>query len=776
MHQRDFVCLHDLAQADRQTQYSQMSAPQHIGEPISAVIEGGMSNIHWWIVGLIVVIVAVLVPTLVVPIVQHSQIRDDLKRVNDECKNDECPCVNELNELMAESQRRPCDPAGVPDGKGCYYSSTAYLNAVEAHRFYLLRYVSPAYLLFRSGFQWEYFVSGVQEWDYAVTPAEKAAYTALKVGRQTLQQMDTAAALPTTTDMERLLLKLKRHEMALSVDLMDLNFQHTQSNNHWNLHWAFDDLLLASWLPAFSAEPDYDDKALLYMQNLAVQKIKLIEFYTRAWTYHSPPQVESEFTCTDLGPFVTSAATTDLHDPICDAMTDAAKQADCYVLSAQIDSDATTLDTLFNGNYCAAAATYRSSAKPGLGHVHNGNETFEVWTRYMTNLNMTMDERLAMGNQLAQEGRDEMELILQAEFGETFNDWVSQASDFDDPRYNICFDTIDEVKDYLSLSLRNVTDAYSVEFVHHPRCTMKLSYGGLCCAVTFGDYNPYTNTWDEQILYLWGEKGMNSLDQFCVDRFQHSIAMHEGYAGHFPQNGFHQQVKCNEFPLIWSFNPGYVEGYASYSELQCNKTTLCDNPMERLYNIWWSTQIIAIDTVADILINYLGGSYQDCIDLYVDNGLTSVPPQSVCDRTLKYPGQLQTYIQGSRFIASLRTYAELTLGGDFKPTIFNMLLTKWGFLTFDELYDIVHTWVVWTQDRDAGLLLPWGRTIDKELFKSADPVAALAFVIPNTGAVLTSSVQTTAAAQQISALRDTDSALDTLMQKLDQISRNRGAL
>lgn len=751
----DLIFLFAVRRKERQLSYCkrQMSGYEDdyesgsIGADMSEVISKGATTSEWWNICLaLTTLLAIFVLALVFGILL-SNVHTKLEHVDDNCKGEDFCAVNDtLNEAIAAAQKRPCDPAGVPeDGTGCYYSSNKVLQAKQDIADLWDVFVSPANMLFNSGFDWLRFQSGVQEYRYANTPGKKASYPALKQLKKVRQSITQAAALPQTTDMERGQLLLNLQEVNFTLTLYDLNFPHSEYEGGWNLHPALDSLFMATFLPFFSGEPDYNAKALLYMQNLLASEESLLEFYTDAVNVDSPPQVESEYSCDDWTGDVIDHATPGLRTLICDVMAPGPEQTDCYAADTAIDAAAFALATYYVNTYCPVAAVERSAPRPGIGQVHNGNLTYEAWLRYMSGIDMSIADRHAAAQAAIDEGVLAVTALLNTVHGITYNDWLAAMANLENPLFNVCFDTTFDVTRHFEHASTNVSNVLPELLSYLPRAPHKIEDFGNCCFYSTGDYDPYRNEWTSAGRFLTGIKGLNNASQQCVDRYVHSMTMHESWTGHHIHSSLERQIKC-EIDTVWSFFSGYGEGWSAYTELLCNKTILCDEdeqPNERIMNLYWHTLGTGGVLRADIELNSYGKLLTECEQTNIDTG-GGFFADKFCTRSYQWPGQLAGYLQGSRRFDNKRKEAELILGGAFSLQTFNMLISKFNHMPWSQMDLMIDTWIQWTLDRPTGLALPWGPTIDKVLFKSADPVVGTAFVIPDNGAVLINNVQTQA--------------------------------
>lgn len=720
-------------------QYQQM--PQHIGESTAEVARQGWRSSDWWTWIGIIAILALAIAIGIGLIVFAVRTNDQLDRNDRHCRRDNETCDESMyNEVIAESQRRSCDPAGSEeDGTGCFYSSNKVLQTKEAIFNYWTDDVSPASMLYATEFDWTRFRSGAQQYRYAKTASQKANYPALKNGKKVLKMIDQAVALPQTTDLERAQLLLDRQEVNFTVALYDLNFIHSEYEGGWNNHPSYDKLLILSVLPFFSGEPDYVDKALDYMENQLAADEALAQYYADILTEDAPPHVESEISCGAWGGLVGFMATPDLLDPICDVMPVGPQQTQCYAISADIDTAADDIATIYLGDYCTAAALHRPAVQPGLSAVHNGNLTYLAWLRYQSGIDMSVEERLVQAQAAIDEGMADVSALLLSTHGITYNDWLTALYDLDDPFFNVCFDTQDAVTRFFERASTNVSNVMNEVISYLPRAPHKVEDFGNCCFYSTGDYDPYTNQWLSPGRFLYGLKGLNSTDYPCTDRFVHSMTAHESWFGHHVQASLQVQLKC-EIDTLWVAFTGFAEGWAAYTETLCNETsTLCVDPNEQIMNLYWTTLGTGGVLKADMTLQALGGTFADCEQINIDTG-GGFFADKFCQRSYERPGQLAGYLQGSRQIVARRQAAEAALGSLFDLRVFNMLVSKFSRMPWSELKKLVDAWVVWTQDRAAGLLMPWGPTIDKVLFKSADPVVGTAFVVPDTGAVLVNSM------------------------------------
>lgn len=675
-------------------------------------------------------------------------------------------CCAIENQIIADMQKRPCTSFGIlNDDTGCSYSSNEVLHAQHMTFLYWARYVSPANMFYFTDLDWSRFESGVQEFHYATTLIDKINYPALQAGIELLMLLDSAIALDTTTDLERAGMKVIRQEVKFTKELLELNFPHSQYAGNYNLHPVADDFLFLLVLPSFAAESDYDTKILLYMQRLLSSKTALIDFYLDILAYISPPQVEQADSCVLWTGLVSLMSTPTIRDALCDVMTDAAIKAQCYLISAAIDTESTTLATVYTTTYCDAAQTYRPATQPGLGNVFFGNETYYTWLRYMTGLDDSIAARFTLAQQLIDDGSTAIDALMASTYpGSGFADWVTQSNDLENPRFTKCFDTIEEVGRHFEAADSNVSRAIVDLFQYRSRSPFKIDSGPQCCFYVGGTYNEYSNLWSEAGAFIYAPKGVNNADQLCVDLYVHSIVIHEGQAGHGLEVPLYRQRKCT-LDRLWTSFSGYHEGWATYTELQCDKTTLCDDPNEQMFNLYWTTLGAGAVLKGDIELNSHQQTYAQCVA--TNEAAGSAFAAGFCTRSADIPGQLSSYSMCSRVIENSRVFAETELGGDYDAAEFNMLITKFSEMPWDELALMVETYVLWRQDREAALAEPWGDTIDKVLRRSTDPVVGTGFTIPGTNSVLINSDLSVAQTNALAIIKNNPTATQLLTRVAD---------
>ena len=684
---------------------------------------------------------------------------------------------DDILSLLRHADEPTCGIKGFQDNAtGCFYSKQAYVDVRNQVGKLVGDYIAPVLWWIYNDFAWDAFSGKAKVYYYSKTPNEKASNPYLQAANSAIAALDALIADPELSDFERANARVSRPSYALWRDLAELNFLQTEyGSGRWlwsTVPWG-EDNLHRIYLPFFSSMPDYDDRVLAYMEDLAAKMPLRTQYYNDVLTKDSPPHVEASITQEWWSGFVANVwGSPDFMKPICDAMSDAGKKASCLAASASRDAEATIFAALYNGDYATACATWRPAAAPGIGQVHNGNETYAAWVRYHNGgKDFTPEEIIAAGEAAVQEIRDEINALHGSVFpGEEFEDYVARAVDLDDPTYTVCFDTQEEATRYIAADILNISAGIYPELQHHSRQVHQIVFTGSCCGWTAGTFDANRNMWTEPASYRYGNKGVNSADQVCLDRQMYGLTLHETLAGHGLQIPLETQLVC-PFESKWTRFTGYTEGYAHYSEQICIWTDLCDDPLQEVHGFWNARMLRALRLIVDPKIQTAAMDPSECAAFYVANGISIVFAQEECaERYPQYYGQATGYRLGSDVFSGLRMHAENALGDNFVPAEFNNLLVRFGIFAFDDLEALVNTYIVWSQNRDNAKGMPFFDLLDKQFYKRCDPVVGPGFEIPGGGVVQPASVSSATGSVMLDAAVDIS---PEIRQMLDALLESR---
>ena len=147
-------------------------------------------------------------------------------------------------------------------------------------------------------------------------------------------------------------------------------------------------------------------------------------------------------------------------------------------------------------------------------------------------------------------------------------------------------------------------------------------------------------------------------------------------------------------PLVrYTYNAGYSEGWALYSERLAEELGLYKTPLD-LMGMLSDQAARAARLVVDSGIHTKGWSRQQAVDYMLNNtGWAEVDIQSDINRYISWPAQANAYMLGMIELRSLRLYSEKELGIKFDIRQFHNRLLENGSMTLPMTNQAVMHWV-----------------------------------------------------------------------------------
>ena len=175
---------------------------------------------------------------------------------------------------------------------------------------------------------------------------------------------------------------------------------------------------------------------------------------------------------------------------------------------------------------------------------------------------------------------------------------------------------------------------------------------------------------------------------------QLSTLYHETYPGHHMQGAIALELGDEVHPLVrYTYNAGYSEGWALYSERLAEELGLYKTPLD-LMGMLSDQAARAARLVVDSGIHAKGWTRQQAVDFMLSNtGWAEVDIQSDINRYISWPAQANAYMLGMLKFHDLRLYAEAELGGTFDIRQFHNRLLENGSMTLPMTDQAVMQWV-----------------------------------------------------------------------------------
>jgi uncharacterized protein (DUF885 family) len=172
-----------------------------------------------------------------------------------------------------------------------------------------------------------------------------------------------------------------------------------------------------------------------------------------------------------------------------------------------------------------------------------------------------------------------------------------------------------------------------------------------------------------------------------------ATAYHEGIPGHHMQLSVAQQM--TDLPKFrqHSFNSGYGEGWALYSELLGKEVGFYQDPVSDFGRLK-SERFRAVRLVVDTGIHSKGWSREQVVDFFRKSGTLDEPEiQTETDRYIAWPAQALSYKIGQLKFVELRERARKELGPKFDIRTFHDEMLNGGVLPLDLLDARTNSWI-----------------------------------------------------------------------------------
>jgi uncharacterized protein (DUF885 family) len=175
---------------------------------------------------------------------------------------------------------------------------------------------------------------------------------------------------------------------------------------------------------------------------------------------------------------------------------------------------------------------------------------------------------------------------------------------------------------------------------------------------------------------------------------QLSTLYHETYPGHHMQGAIALELGSKVHPLVrYTYNAGYSEGWALYSERLAEELDLYKTPLD-LMGMLSDQAARAARLVVDSGIHSKGWTRQQAVDYMLNNtGWAEVDIQNDINRYISWPAQANAYMLGMLEFRELRTMAESELGNQFDIRQFHDRLLENGSMTLPMMRKAIISWI-----------------------------------------------------------------------------------
>ena len=172
-----------------------------------------------------------------------------------------------------------------------------------------------------------------------------------------------------------------------------------------------------------------------------------------------------------------------------------------------------------------------------------------------------------------------------------------------------------------------------------------------------------------------------------------AVAYHEGVPGHHMQISVAQALTGLPKFRLHTFNSGYIEGWALYSEQLGKEVGFYQDPVSD-YGRLSSELFRAVRLVVDTGIHSEGWSRDQVIDFFRKSGAVDEPTlQAETDRYIAWPAQALSYKLGQLKFRELRERAQKELGPKFDLRAFHDEMLSGGVLPLDLLDARTNRWI-----------------------------------------------------------------------------------
>jgi uncharacterized protein (DUF885 family) len=181
-----------------------------------------------------------------------------------------------------------------------------------------------------------------------------------------------------------------------------------------------------------------------------------------------------------------------------------------------------------------------------------------------------------------------------------------------------------------------------------------------------------------------------------------ATAYHEGIPGHHMQQSVAQQITGLPKFRLHTFNSGYIEGWALYTEQLGKEVGFYQDPVSD-YGRLSSELFRAVRLVVDTGIHEKGWTRDQVVDFFRKSGAVDEPLlQSETDRYISWPAQALSYKLGQLKFRELRDRTQKELGPKFDIRTFHDEMLSGGVLPLDMLDARTNTWIAGQKKVAAG--------------------------------------------------------------------------
>ena len=332
---------------------------------------------------------------------------------------------------------------------------------------------------------------------------------------------------------------------------------------------------------------------------------------------------------------------------------------------------------------------YLGQARDNISISSNpdGSKCYPALVRSFSTIQPTADEIHDLGLQQIALIRSEMTLLLNQYFdGEAIENFLRRINT--DKEFT--FRSEKEVVQYSRDALQAAKDKMSQVFELKPKADVLVKPYPEYAASGVGEYHSSSEDGTRPGIFYIAVKDPENRSRAS----QLSTLYHETYPGHHMQGAIALELGNKVHPLVrYTYNAGYSEGWALYSERLAEELGLYKTPLD-LMGMLSDQAARAARLVVDSGIHTKGWSRQQAVDYMLNNtGWAEVDIQSDINRYISWPAQANAYMLGMIELRSLRLNSEKELGNKFDIRQFHNRLLENGSMTLPMTNQAVMHWV-----------------------------------------------------------------------------------
>jgi len=317
----------------------------------------------------------------------------------------------------------------------------------------------------------------------------------------------------------------------------------------------------------------------------------------------------------------------------------------------------------------------------------NGSKCYPALVRSYATIQPSADQIHNLGLQQIANIRSEMSILLDKHFdGESIESFLRRINT--DKEFT--FRSEKEVVQYSRDALKAAQDKMSQVFRLKPKAGVLIKPYPEYAASGVGEYHSSSEDGTRPGIFYIAVKDPEKRSRAS----QLSTLYHETYPGHHMQGAIALELGNRVHPLVrYTYNDGYSEGWALYSERLAEELGLYKTPLE-LMGMLSDQAARAARLVVDSGIHSKGWTRQQAVDYMLNNtGWAEVDIQSDINRYISWPAQANAYMLGMLQLRNLRIYSEKELGDKFDIRLFHDRLLENGSMTLPMTNQAVIRWV-----------------------------------------------------------------------------------